>query len=86
MLRECRGLHGDLEAMGEREEQLGEVLQTENWDQQVKHLSRCTEELQQTAKTRLQSLQAAAKVNVISFQASIAVIAHYYFRLWHHTV
>ncbi|XP_071335456.1 nesprin-1 isoform X2 [Trachinotus anak] len=61
LLRECRGLHGDLEAMGEREGQLGEVLQTEGWSQQVEHLSRCTEELQQTAKTRLQSLQDAAK-------------------------
>ncbi|XP_027140369.1 nesprin-1 isoform X4 [Larimichthys crocea] len=61
LLRECRGLHGDLEAMGEREGQLGEVLQTAGWIQQVKHLSRCTEELQQTAKTRLQSLQDAAK-------------------------
>lgn len=63
LLRECRGLHGDLEAMGEREGQLGEVLQTERWIQQVKNLSRRTEELQQTAKTRLQSLQDAAKVN-----------------------
>uniref|UniRef100_A0A3Q0RI10 SYNE1 n=1 Tax=Amphilophus citrinellus TaxID=61819 RepID=A0A3Q0RI10_AMPCI len=61
LLRECRGLHGDLEAMGEREVQLADVLQTEGWSQRVKHLSRCTEELQQTAKTRLQSLQDAAK-------------------------
>ncbi|XP_026197444.1 nesprin-1 isoform X3 [Anabas testudineus] len=61
LLRECRGLHGDLDAMGEREVQLGEVLQTEGWSQQVKHLGRCTEELQQTAKTRLQSLQDATK-------------------------
>ncbi|XP_067337447.1 nesprin-1 isoform X16 [Channa argus] len=61
LLREYRGLHGDLEAMGEREGQLGEVLQTEEWSQQVKHLCRHTEELQQTAKTRLQNLQDAAK-------------------------
>ncbi|CAB1447010.1 unnamed protein product, partial [Pleuronectes platessa] len=61
LLRECRGLHGDLEAMGEREGHLGEVLQTEGWSLQVNHLSRRTEELQQTAKTRLQSLQDAAK-------------------------
>uniref|UniRef100_A0A3P8TBY5 Spectrin repeat containing nuclear envelope protein 1 n=1 Tax=Amphiprion percula TaxID=161767 RepID=A0A3P8TBY5_AMPPE len=61
LLRECRGLHGDLEAMREREGQLADVLRTEGWSQQVKHLSRCTEELQQTAKTRLQSLQDAAK-------------------------
>lgn len=63
LLRECRGVHGDLEAMGEREAQLGKVLQTEGWNVQVKHLSRRTEELQQAAKTRLQSLQDAAKVN-----------------------
>ena len=62
MLRECRGLHGDLEAMGEREGQLGEVLQTAGWSQQVSHLSRRTQELQQRARTRLQSLQDAAKV------------------------
>lgn len=49
--------------MGEREGQLGEVLKTEGWVQQVKVLGRCTEELQQAAKTRLQSLQDAAKVN-----------------------
>ncbi|XP_063352154.1 nesprin-1 isoform X7 [Pelmatolapia mariae] len=61
LLRECRGLHGDLEAMGEREVQLADVLQTEGWSQRVKHLGRRTEELQQTAKTRLQSLQDAAK-------------------------
>ncbi|CAI5683845.1 unnamed protein product [Oreochromis niloticus] len=61
LLRECRGLHGDLEAMGEREVQLADVLQTEGWSQRVKHLSRRAEELQQTAKTRLQSLQDAAK-------------------------
>uniref|UniRef100_A0A3Q2DL23 Uncharacterized protein n=1 Tax=Cyprinodon variegatus TaxID=28743 RepID=A0A3Q2DL23_CYPVA len=61
LLRECRGLHGDLEAMGEREGQLADVLQTEGWSQQVKHLSRRTEELQQSAKTRFQSLQDASK-------------------------
>lgn len=51
--------------MGEREGQLREVLQTEGWIQQVKHLSRRTEELQQNAKTRLQSLQDAGKVTEI---------------------
>uniref|UniRef100_A0A3B3YSL6 KASH domain-containing protein n=1 Tax=Poecilia mexicana TaxID=48701 RepID=A0A3B3YSL6_9TELE len=61
LLRECRGLHGDLEAMGEREGQLVDVLHMEGWSQQVKHLSRRTEELQQSAKTRFQSLQDAAK-------------------------
>uniref|UniRef100_A0A3Q3XAT6 SYNE1 n=1 Tax=Mola mola TaxID=94237 RepID=A0A3Q3XAT6_MOLML len=70
LLRECRGLHGDLEAMGEREGQLGEVLQTEGWIQQVKYLSRFTEELQQTAKTRLQSLQDAAK-DILHLEAEV---------------
>ncbi|XP_037304616.2 nesprin-1 isoform X8 [Pungitius pungitius] len=73
LLRECRGLHGDLEAMGEREGQLGEVLQTEGWIQQVKHLSRHTEELQQTAKTRLQSLQDAAK-DMLLLEAEVKIL------------
>ncbi|CAL8394133.1 unnamed protein product, partial [Arctogadus glacialis] len=61
LLRECRGLHGDLEAMAEREGQLGQVVRTRGWSQQVNHLSRRAEELQQHARTRLQSLQDAAK-------------------------
>ncbi|XP_074471039.1 nesprin-1-like isoform X4 [Sebastes fasciatus] len=73
LLRECRGLHGDLEAMGEREAQLGEVLQTEGWIQQVKHLSRRTEELQQIAKTRLQSLQDAAK-DMLRLEAEVKIL------------
>ncbi|XP_049914520.1 nesprin-1 [Epinephelus moara] len=73
LLRECRGLHGDLEAMGEREGQLGEVLQTEGWIQQVKHLSRRTEELQQIAKTRLQSLQDAAK-DMLRLEAEVKIL------------
>uniref|UniRef100_A0A3Q3A6V8 SYNE1 n=1 Tax=Kryptolebias marmoratus TaxID=37003 RepID=A0A3Q3A6V8_KRYMA len=70
LLRECRGLHGDLEAMGEREGQLADVLQTEGWSQQVKHLSRRTEELQQSAKSRLQNLQDAAK-DVLRLEAEV---------------
>uniref|UniRef100_A0A8K9Y661 Spectrin repeat containing nuclear envelope protein 1 n=1 Tax=Oncorhynchus mykiss TaxID=8022 RepID=A0A8K9Y661_ONCMY len=73
VLRECRGLHGDLEAMGEREGQLGEVLQMEGWSQQVKQLSRCTEELQQSAKTRLQSLQDAAK-DMVRLEAEVKTL------------
>ncbi|KAK1888724.1 Nesprin-1, partial [Dissostichus eleginoides] len=73
LLRECRGLHGDLEAMGERERQLGEVLQTEGWIQQVKQLSRRTEELQQHAKTRLQSLQDAAK-DMLRLEAEVKIL------------
>lgn len=62
VLRESRELHGDLQAMGEKVDLLSEVLQTENMSQQVCELSRHTEELQQTIRTRLQSLQDAAKV------------------------
>lgn len=64
--------------MGEREGQLGEVLQTEMWIQQVKYLSRGTEELQQTAKTRLQSLQDAVKVKICNCQEILqeSVILH----------
>uniref|UniRef100_A0A8C7KDH8 Spectrin repeat containing, nuclear envelope 1b n=1 Tax=Oncorhynchus kisutch TaxID=8019 RepID=A0A8C7KDH8_ONCKI len=61
VLRESRELHGDLQAMGEKVDLLSEVLQTENMSQQVCELSRHTEELQQTIRTRLQSLQDAAK-------------------------
>ncbi|XP_077366762.1 nesprin-1 isoform X9 [Festucalex cinctus] len=61
LLRECRGLHGDLEALAEWEAQLGDVLATKGWSQQVKHISRRTEELQLAVKTQLQSLQDAIK-------------------------
>ncbi|XP_061667964.1 nesprin-1 isoform X8 [Syngnathoides biaculeatus] len=61
LLRECRGLHGDLEALAEREAQLGDVLTTKGWSQQVKHLSRRTEELRLAVKTRLETLQDAMK-------------------------
>ncbi|XP_061127011.1 nesprin-1-like isoform X2 [Syngnathus typhle] len=61
LLRECRGLHGDLEALAEWEVQLGDLLATKGWSHQVKHLSRRTEELQLVVKTRLQSLQDAVK-------------------------
>lgn len=62
VLRESRELHGDLESMGEKVELLSEVLQVEAMSQQVCELSRHTEELQQSIKTRLQSLQDADKV------------------------
>ncbi|XP_057678025.1 nesprin-1 isoform X5 [Corythoichthys intestinalis] len=70
LLRECRGLHGDLEALAEWEAQLGDVLATKGWSQQVKHLSRQTEELQLAAKTRLQSLQDAVK-DVLRLEAEV---------------
>lgn len=48
--------------MAEKVELLSEVLQVESMSQQVCELSRHTEELQQSIKTRLQSLQDADKV------------------------
>ena len=63
MLRESRELHGDLESMAEKVELLSEVLQVEALTQQVCELSRHAEELQQSIKTRLQSLQDADKVS-----------------------
>ncbi|KAJ8275253.1 hypothetical protein COCON_G00098780 [Conger conger] len=62
VLRESRELHGDLEVMGEKAAVLAEVLQTEAMSQRVSELSRHTEELQQSVRTRLQNLQDAAKV------------------------
>ncbi|XP_068610253.1 nesprin-1 [Brachionichthys hirsutus] len=61
LLREYRGLYGNLEAMGEWEGQLGKVIRTEGWIQRVQYLSRRTEELQQSAETRVQSLQDAGE-------------------------
>lgn len=48
--------------MAEKVELLSEVLQVESMSQQVCELSRHTEELQQSIKTRLQSLEDANKV------------------------
>jgi len=48
--------------MAEKVELLSEVLQVESMSQQVCELSRHTEELQQSIKTRLQSLEDADKV------------------------
>ncbi len=62
VLRESRELHGDLEAMHEKVEILSETLQVEAMGQQVSELSRHTEELEQSIRSRLQSLQDAAKV------------------------
>ncbi|KTF86539.1 hypothetical protein cypCar_00031778, partial [Cyprinus carpio] len=61
VLRESRELHGDLEAMHEKVEILSEMLQVEAMGQQVSELSRHTEELEQSIRSRLQSLQDAAK-------------------------
>lgn len=62
VLRESRELHGDLESMAEKVELLSEVLQVESMSQQVCELSRDTEELQQSIKMRLHSLEDANKV------------------------
>lgn len=48
--------------MAEKVELLSEVLQVESMSQQVCELSRHTEELQQSIKMRLQSLEDANKV------------------------
>uniref|UniRef100_A0A672NJW8 Nesprin-1-like n=1 Tax=Sinocyclocheilus grahami TaxID=75366 RepID=A0A672NJW8_SINGR len=61
VLRESRELHGDLRAMQEKVEILSETLQVEAMGQQVSELSRHTEELEQSIRLRLQSLQDAAK-------------------------
>ncbi|XP_056332552.1 nesprin-1-like isoform X5 [Danio aesculapii] len=61
VLRESRELHGDLDSMQEKVEILSETLQVEAMGQQVSELSRHTEELEQSIRSRLQSLQDAAK-------------------------
>ncbi|KTF84425.1 hypothetical protein cypCar_00008835, partial [Cyprinus carpio] len=61
VLRESRELHGDVRAMQEKVEILSETLQVEAMGQQVSELSRHTEELEQSIRSRLQSLQDAAK-------------------------
>ena len=53
--------------MAEKVELLSEVLQVETLSQQVCELSRHTEELQQSIKIRLQSLEDANKVQFDSF-------------------
>lgn len=61
-MRESRELHGDLESMAEKVELLSEVLQVKSMSQQLSELSRHTEELQQSIRIRLQSLEDANKV------------------------
>lgn len=51
--------------MAEKVELLSEVLQVETLSQQVCELSRHTEELQQSIKIRLQSLEDANKVQFV---------------------
>lgn len=61
-MEEWQDLQGEFEGLVERVGLLGEVVQTETLNQQVAELSRHAEELQQRAKTRLLTLQDAAKV------------------------
>lgn len=67
VFRESRELHGDLESMAEKVELLSEVMQVEPMSREVCDLSRHTDELQQSIKTRLQSLQDAHKVQKMFF-------------------
>lgn len=62
LLQEWQEIQGEFEGLVERVGLLGEVMQTDALHQQVAELSRHAEELQQTAKTRLLTLQDAAKV------------------------
>ncbi|XP_037393333.1 nesprin-1 isoform X3 [Pygocentrus nattereri] len=61
LLREWRKLQGEMEGLADRVGMLGEVVQTEALHHQVAELSHHAEELQQRAKSRLLSLQDAAK-------------------------
>ncbi|XP_067272909.1 nesprin-1 isoform X4 [Pseudorasbora parva] len=61
LLQKWQDLQGEFEGLVERVGLLDEVVQTEALHQQVVDLSRHAEELQQRAKTRLLTLQDAAK-------------------------
>uniref|UniRef100_A0A1A8H4I9 Spectrin repeat containing, nuclear envelope 1b n=1 Tax=Nothobranchius korthausae TaxID=1143690 RepID=A0A1A8H4I9_9TELE len=76
VFRESRELHGDLESMAEKVELLSEVLQVESMSQEVCELSRHTGELQQSIKTRLQSLQDAHKsMETLEFEVKALHVA-----------
>lgn len=62
LLQQWQDLQGEFEGLVERVGLLDEVVQTDALHQQVAELSRHAEELQQRAKTRLLTLQDAAKV------------------------
>ncbi|XP_048062412.1 nesprin-1 isoform X1 [Megalobrama amblycephala] len=61
LLQQWQDLQGEFEGLVERVGLLDEVVQTDALHQQVAELSRHAEELQQRAKTRLLTLQDAAK-------------------------
>uniref|UniRef100_UPI00398E76DD nesprin-1 n=1 Tax=Pristiophorus japonicus TaxID=55135 RepID=UPI00398E76DD len=60
-LRESEEIQSDLQAMSEKLDSVSDVYQTGAMSQRVSDLRRQTEELQQLTRTRLQSLQDAAK-------------------------
>ncbi|MED6238399.1 hypothetical protein ATANTOWER_020000, partial [Ataeniobius toweri] len=76
VFRESRELHSDLESMAEKVDLLSEVLQVESMSQEVCELSRHTDELQQSIKTRLQSLQDAHKsMEALEFEVKALHVA-----------
>lgn len=68
-----------MESMAEKVELLSEVLQVESMSQQVCELSRDSEELQQSIKMRLQSLEDANKVLKGRKKTSIYFYLKYFF-------
>ncbi|XP_060687754.1 nesprin-1-like isoform X2 [Hemiscyllium ocellatum] len=60
-LRESEEIQSDLQAMGEKLDSVSDVFQTDAMSQRVANLHQQTDELQQLMRTRLQSLQDAAK-------------------------
>uniref|UniRef100_A0A3B3Y7F2 Spectrin repeat containing, nuclear envelope 1b n=1 Tax=Poecilia mexicana TaxID=48701 RepID=A0A3B3Y7F2_9TELE len=76
VFRESRELHSDLESMAEKVDLLSEVLQVESMSQEVCELSRHTDELQQSIKTRLQSLQDGHKsMEALEFEVKALHVA-----------
>lgn len=65
MLEESEEIHSNLEAMIKKLQCLASVYSTEKMSQQVVDLGRESDELRQMIKSRLQSLQDAAKVKAI---------------------
>uniref|UniRef100_A0A3B5L2V7 SYNE1 n=1 Tax=Xiphophorus couchianus TaxID=32473 RepID=A0A3B5L2V7_9TELE len=73
---ESRELHSDLEFMAEKVDLLSEVLQVESMSQEVCELSRHTDELQQSIKIRLQSLQDGHKsMEALEFEVKALHVA-----------
>ncbi|XP_074043952.1 nesprin-1 isoform X5 [Macrotis lagotis] len=73
MLEESGEIHIDLEVMKEKIDYLSSVYCTEDMSQQVSELGRETEGLRQLIKSRLQSLQDAAK-DMKKFEAELKIL------------